>query len=633
MPASPGITPEQSAIIAETTRLLHAEKIRESAQFMSDSLRLGLKIESDSPAKCYPPLQYFFHWLMDSGARTEAAGLLWPKALFNPEPQSCRDVWKLYDEATLGLIMGAGSMSKSFSMGVGLFLDWVHDPEWTTIKVVGPSEDHLQANLFSHLVSLKEKSRLPLPGEVGDLFIGLNRRNLVSAIKGVIIPIGKVKKAGRLQGVKRYPRGAPHPVHGNLSRLRIFIDEIENVPGGLWSDLDNVLSNFSNADKHGLKIFGAYNPTNQYDEVGKRAEPVFGWGDFDADTHFRWESKRGWQVLRLDGERSENVIAGRVIFPGLQTKEGLEQIAKNSGGKDSPGYFAMGRGAYPPAGASMTVFSPGLLAKMRGEPVWFDAPKMVAGIDLALEGGAAAVFTLGRLGNASGIKLPASLEHLNGHTRMFKNSLGQVLPRPVLFAEQQFVLPKGDTVAMTEQIITICRKAAVRPEFVCVDRTGHGQGVADLLRHEWGEVLAVNYSEGATDLRIMAEDKETAKGSFDRVCSELWFATRSWAEFGALWIAPALAAEALVGQLTQRKFRTAGKKSRVESKADFKARGHSSPDEADSLTLLVHAARVRGAIVPSMSGDAPSSRDDFDDWGGSGSRIDCTNRPDTLEQG
>src|SRR5438477_286885 len=80
------------------------------------------------------------------------------------------------------------------------------DPENTAVKVLGPSEDHLEANLFSHLVDLHRCASLPMPGEVGELFIGMDRRNQTASIKGTVIPIGKVKKAGRLQGTKRKAR-------------------------------------------------------------------------------------------------------------------------------------------------------------------------------------------------------------------------------------------------------------------------------------------------------------------------------------------------------------------------------------------------------------------------------------------
>jgi hypothetical protein len=616
---------------------LHADQFIDAANQISDYCKLNLKIDKDSTA--ITVLQHYLHQLMTSGGMEEAAQLLWTPTQFNPEPKFTRELWKLFEETNMGLIMGSASAGKSFGIGVRIFLEWVRDPEWTTVQVIGPSEDHLERNLFSHLVSLHKTAKLPMPGEVGELFIGLDRRNQLSSIKGIVIPVGNRKKAGRLQGGKRRPRPKPHPIFGPLSRLFIFIDEIENVPGGLWTDIDNVLANVAEeGDIDGFKIFGAYNPTNQHDEVGKRAEPIPGWETFDIDKHFRWKSKRDWQVLRLDGEKSENVIAGKMIYPGLQTRAGLDKIARNAGGKESPGYYSMGRGAYPPAGISFAIIPPGMIAKIRGEYIWYDAPQPVGACDIALEGGDAAIYTLGRWGKVTGIKYPPSIQFPNGQTVMFKDKFSAVSPRWGLQIDQQFTFEKGDTVKMKDNIINFSKRAGVRPHFLCVDHTGHGRGVGDLIKNEWSSAIqAINYSDGATPDKLMQEDTETCDKRYDRVQSELWFALRAFAEFGYVLISPAIDLSALSPQLTQRHSRPAGKREKVESKKDYIDRtGQGSPNEADSVTLLVHAVRKGSGFIPSMRGDNMAGEESEDDdmlsWRyPHGVRIDVSNQADCLD--
>lgn len=629
------LLPEQKLVVQKVAKLLHADKRREAAQLFSDWAELDLKINSDDPRICNPPLQHLLHWLLDNGAPSEAANLLWKPNLFTAEPQCTRDVWELFDGASFGLIMGAASMSKSYTMGTRIFLEWIRDPAHTTVKLIGPSEDHLEANLFSNLVSLHNQASLPMPGEVGELFIGLDRRNRTSSISGVVIPKGQNKKAGKIQGAKRVPRADTHPIFGDRTRLFIFIDEIENVPKGVWSDIDNVMSNVGQNYPQGMKIFGAYNPTNQGDEVAKRAEPVKGWGAFDVENDYKWVSKRGWSVLRLDAEKSENVISGREIFSGLQTKEGLDQIARNSGGTHTPGYMAMGRGAYPEIGMLLTVFPSGLLPRMRGEFIWYDAPQPLGSCDLALEGGASAIFTKGLVGKASGIKYPPNLQFPNGRTVMFHGPDGRsVIPRWGILAEVQFVLPKGETVKMTNENISVCRKSGIKPHLYCCDKTGHGAGVADLMKHEWSSAIhALNYSEGASNTKVMQEDSETAKELHDRAASELWFAMKAFAEFAVLLIHPQMDMEKLSTQLSQRLARTAGKKSHVETKKDYMLRGFPSPDEADSLSLFVHAARKGLNIIPSMVGKSDGEPED-DGWydGQTDQRIDVTNLGQYLDE-
>lgn len=122
--------------------------------------------------------------------------------------------------------------------------------------------------------------------------------------------------------------------------------------------------------------------------------------------------------------------------------------------------------------------------------------------------------------------------------------------------------------------------------------------------------------------------------------TELWFALRNWGEFGYFLLEPAMDLSKLTQQLTQRRFRTSGGHSKVESKKDYMSRGFASPDEADSLTLLVHAARkgsglilsMRGEHLPDVPGADPNSPGD--DWPGqyeNGVHVDESNRADYLD--
>jgi hypothetical protein len=629
--------PKVKAFVAEVSALLHSDKQPEATRIVAEHVKIKMTKKDSEKAKIAEPLLLnFLHGLMKQGGFIEAAQMLWSPTQFDPRPSSTKQVWELFEQADTGLIMGGAKLSKSFSMGVRLFLEWVRDPAYTSIRVLGPSENHLAENLFSHLVSLHQHATLPMPGTVGDLFIGLDRRDQLSSIRGVVIPKGSTKKAGRLQGSHRRPRPSPHPIFGPLSRLFIFLDEIENIPLGVWQDVDNVLSEIEKGGQ-GFKVFGAYNPTNPTDEVGKRAEPVFGWHDLDEEKHFRWKSSRGWEVLRLDGERCENVIEGRTVYPGLQTRDGLERIAQNAGGRNAPGYRTMGRGLYPSTGIEATVIPSGMLDKWRGEFIWYQEPQPAGSTDLALEGAAGAIHTLGDWGLASGVKYPPSLAFPQGHTVMFKDPKGQVAPRWALQAKQQFTLPKGDTVAMKVSVLDMNRKSGTKPEYYACDRTGHGAGVADLLRHEWSTTIHdVNYTEAASETKIMLEDSKTCKEEYDRVFTELWFALRYWGEFGYFMIHPAMDMTKLTQQLTQRKFFTKGGRKQIESKKDYRSRGFDSPDEADSLTLLLHAVRRGSGVIPSMRGGSAdmSGLPDDDDWGGAtypgGVRIDPSNQSDFL---
>ena len=122
---------------------------------------------------------------------------------------------------------------------------------------------------------------------------------------------------------------------------------------------------------------------------------------------------------------------------------------------------------------------------------------------------------------------------------------------------------------------------------------------------------------------------------FERMCSELWFAMRSWMEFGYVLINPSMDIATVTPQLTQRNFKPSGKKDRVESKRDFMARtGQASPNEADSISLIIHAARKGSGLIPSMKGDSMNANEDEDDgWPTNDVRIDISNMADYLPEG
>lgn len=618
---------DKKQLVDEVSALLHAERTIDAALLVVKHAGRSDKIQNKTEA--YSALTTLLHFCLNNGGMEEAAQLLWSPTLFTPKPESTRRVWRAFDADNFILLMGAASMSKSYSMGVRLMLEWIRDPEYTTVQVIGPSENHLEDNLFSHLVELHRSATIPLPGQIGKLFIGVDPRKRRGAIRGVVVPLGK-KSAGRIQGTKRFPRKTPHPIFGTLSRMFIFLDEMVNIPKGIWKDIDNVLANAQG--DNGLKVAGAFNPTDQQDEVGKRCEPPGGWTRFDADSHFDWKSTRGWRVVRLDAKFSENVQSGQKVFEGLQTLEGFNLIIANSGGSDTPGYWTMARGCFPPTGVSMAVIPGGMLNKLKGEFIWLTTPDEVAGVDLALRGKDCAYFAKGKFGLASGLNVPPSLEHPAGHTIFFKDVKGMNAPRWGLQLEALFKMPKADTPEMAALVIKLCQQLYVKPEWLCVDRTGNGQGVFDIIKYTWSSaVIGINYSESATDRKIMVEDTHTPDELYDRVQTELWFALRQVIQFDVLKILPATDTAELFPQIAGRWYRATGKISKVEPKEDYESRNNAhSPDEADAVTLMVHAARLAAEVTFGMTpenttADGFSEEDDFSE-----SYSDVTNRFESL---
>lgn len=603
-----------SNLTLQVAHQLHVKGDRKAAADLILQLQ-GPTKQTTSEQEAENILITFRQWLLDQGRYADTATLLWPAATFTAEPQSVKLIWDAIKDSSQIMVMGCASAGKSFSIGVWLYLDWLRDPENTNVKVVGPSEDHLEKNLFSHLVTLHKTASIPSPGHCIRLGITLDLHKRDVGIYGVVVPIGK-RAPAKLQGIKVKARAVPHPTLGNMTRLRVMLEEAEDIPVGIWEDVSNILSNTGDdADKAGVeqfKIFAAFNPKDQNGACGVRCEPINGWGHFDLDSSFRWKSRRGWEVVRLDGNQIENVVKGKVIYPGLQSKTGLERIIQNAGGVNTRGYYTFARGAFPRDGAELVIIPQVLLNDIFGE-FQFVESRPVAGVDIALEGEDNAIMTVGRYGLATGWRKRPTKDSPEGDIVHFLSEDGRRMQKNVIQVDQQFRLPKAETLTMARRIRETCENAGVDPEWCCVDRTVNGAGVHDYLKATWGAVWGINPSFSASDIKILAEDTETPNDLYERLVTELWYAMRKFIEHNLVKLSPTIPTERLFHELTTRQFNTSARgKIVVEPKSAYKSRGNRSPDYADSLALLLHGVRLAvGGPVGTADNTTPEGPNSF----------------------
>jgi hypothetical protein len=155
---------------------------------------------------------------------------------------------------------------------------------------------------------------------------------------------------------------------------------------------------------------------------------------------------------------------------------------------------------------------------------------------------------------------------------------------------------------MGDDIIELCRKLHVRPEWFGGDATGMGHGLFDYLFMRFGDVLAVQWGEASTEHKILEEDTEVAAERMDGLVTEMWFAFARFVEYGYLKISPMVQMRELGHELTTRLYRHVSKtKVRANSKAEYKsANSGRSPDYADSAIMTVHLVRMRGQDRPAM---------------------------------
>lgn len=563
-------------------------------------------------------LRKLFKSLLQRALYLEAATLQWGPDVFNTEPESTKRVFTALREGSLILLMGASSMSKTYAAGAFFLLDYLLDPWYTTVKLAAINEDHLKKNLFAHVAFLFRNMAIPVeePVEVMDaaLWLGIKKAGYEFGISGLAFKQSQ-ETSGQFKGYKAKPTGRKivSARLGKLSRLRVLGDEGQNWPGGPFQDFNSLKASKMGSEL--IKIAVAFNPESVGQHVVQMAEPEDGWRLDQLDNLYDYVSKADWLVCRLDAALSENVKQKKVVYPGLQTYEGFMSYLK-AGGDTSSSYMTFARGFPPLKGTSNNIIPPMWPQEARGEATFIETPITVAAVDLAFMGVDTAQMAVGRWGLASGYAPQTMVTNREGVPTKFiqfhdRTSITTPRPRHVLQIDQIIPLAKhDDTIRMAQEIIGRCRQLGIKPENCGIDRTGIGQGTFDHLKAVWGDVIGILWSEGATEMKILAEDTDAASKQCDGIMSEMWWAFRRWLDptVRAILINPIIQPQPIHTQLTSRQYSIGKKGIKVESKESYKARNQKSPDEADAIIQLCHVVRNITDTLPGMVEHPKTSR-------------------------
>lgn len=589
--------------------LLTQDKCVEAADKIADvygQKNANIKSKQQAMAVC----RSLFQHLLDKELYLHAATLQWGGVMFSAEPESVKRVFTALRDNARTLFCGASSMGKSYNAGVWMYLDWRRDPLYTSVKCVGVSEDQVRKHVFAHIVKLHRACVIPMIEDVAirdaDMWMGVKDAGFEFGITAIAYKQSQ-STSGGLKGYKSMAvRIKPHPKFGYFSRLRFLGDEGQNWPGGPFKDLNTTVSQMDGAEM--VKIAIAFNPENVSQTVVKLAEPETGWNPDDLELLYDWTSKAGWRVCRLDAKQCENVIQQKKIYEGLQTYEGYLSYLK-AGGDKSVDYWCFGRGFPPLASSVNTLISPAWTQSQRGVAVFIETPTTYGAVDLAFAGKDSAQMAIGRWGLACG------WTDQNGKYITFKDRTNITKDRPhhVLQIDQIMPLQKSDnTVVMAEEIMGKAKMLEIKPENLVMDKTSIGLGTYSHLSKVWGPIYGVAWNEKATEGRILAEDSEGADKQCDGVMSEMWWAFRRWLDpaNAAILINPIIPTQPIHTQMTSRRYKHGARGIKVEPKEEYKSRnGGVSPDEVDSMVMLVHGVRKNSDVLPGLIEQSQPSKD------------------------
>jgi hypothetical protein len=437
--------------------------------------------------------------------------------------------------------------------------------------------------------------------------IDLDNKDERASVSIIALPVGEDVKA-RLRGFHPIPR-PPHPIFGLKTRSALIADEGEDVGAGMWEGIDNFLSTDAGDGIHAKVISGA-NPKKRESAFAQRCEFPGGWQNFDIDNSTEWfgpEKFGSWRVVRLDPARSENVVQKEEVFRGMMTYQGWLNYVRL--GKNSSDYYTFARGAWPESTAEFIITPQQFFNDSVGTLVFQSDAVPIASLDPAFsEGGDNATMTTGRFGTALGYTTPD------------QNYVRWDAPRKAIQIEQQFQIPKDNTLIMANYIIQFLKNLHIRPEWFIMDRTGNAHGLYDAIRMQYGTIFGLQWGEGATEGKILTEDSLPASEVYFGVSSEMMFAFARWLEFGSIKFAPMMDMSKIFSQAINRKFGFYRNLMKAEDKMTYKSTAGHSPDEYDSAIMLIHLARVRESqraqMVPtSMVIQGMNNLEDRTDYG------------------
>jgi hypothetical protein len=466
-------------------------------------------------------------------------------------------------------IGGSASSGKSHTMAAWGIINWLSEPRDTLVLMTSTTLREARKRIWGSVMSLLsviKDAPIRIRDSIGNAaYINENGTlieraglSLISAEKS------KTKEAvGKFIGIKQ-------------KRIILIGDELSELSEAiLQAGLSNLSKNPS------FQLIGMSNPNSRFDAFGVWSEPKDGWESVETNTADNWDTKWNGYYLRLDGERSPNILAGETVYPWLPTAEKLAEDRALLG-EESRGYLRMVRAVFFDSDETTGIYTENEITKSgsMGQVDWEATPISLCGIDPAFtNGGDRTIMYTAKCGYDSKghyvIELGDAI-HLND------DATNKAVPR---------------TYQIVRQIKEKCEKLEILPENVSVDATGAGAPFCDVLAGEWSpNFMRIQFGGKASDKRVSANSHQIGTELYMNRVSELWFVgkelLRTRQVFG---ISSELAREMTARYYDMVKSGTLRMK--IESKPDFKSRFGRSPDLADAAFLALDCARQRLGLV------------------------------------
>ena len=492
-----------------------------------------------------------------------------PDPMFVRHPWAEQIIYECHRNKYLA-VGGAASSAKSHTLAAFAIVNWISSPHDTLVLITSTTLREARKRIWGSIVTLLSVVD-DLPGRIRDSIGSVNYVNEngtifdKSGLSLIAAEKSRTREAvGNFIGIKQ-------------TNVIVVADELSEISEAI---INAALSNLSK-NPH-LRIIGLANPSSRFDAFGTWATPKDGWDSIDVMTADYWNTKWKGKYIRLDGERSPNILAGETLYPWLPTHEKLEEDREILGA-ESRAYMRMVRAVFFDSDEAEGVYSDSELVSSGATKKvdWAGTPITVAGLDPAFtNGGDRTILYTGKVGYAS-----------NGHYvfefgesySINDDATNKAVPR---------------TYQIVRQVRDICKNLNIQPSNLMVDSTGAGAPFCDVLAGEWSDAInRVSFGGVASNKRVSANSKLLGTDLYFNRVSELWFVGKELIRTKQIFgIKPDLAQEIVARHYDLVK--GGSLRMKLEAKADFKSRFGRSPDLADAAFLALAAARqIHGLLA------------------------------------
>lgn len=466
-------------------------------------------------------------------------------------------------------VTGSAASWKTTSLALYCLAKWFSSPTDTVVILTSVTLDGLRRRIW------KEVTRYyNLRPAIGNL---VQSRNCIQFTKGsddagifgIATDKGEIDKAvGKIIGFH-----APNIIVG--------VDEMQYVSEAIVEACVNLQAGCENFEFKGLG-----NADDPLDPHGRMCEPKNGWDSISPEFD-EWETKRGI-CIHLDGRKSPNVTAGKIIYPGLINQKDIDSTVEMYG-EDSPQLWQMRYGFWAPEGAQHTVLSSPMIAKFgaKTKALWQGMPPVLgAALDPAFEGGDRCILRIGKCGLC---------DVQNPNANPFVTKIERETKSVVSFEEIIPIKMKVDPndpihYQIARQVREACEQRGVSPFMFALDSTGEGGGLASIIQREWSsQILCVEFGGRASLRPVSSTNPKRSDLEYYNRVTELWYQFRLMVMNGQI---RSLDDDTAL-EFCRRHYDKKGALICVEPKSKMKERTRQSPDLADAAVILVELFRQR----------------------------------------